>query len=189
MLRQFVSRRRFTDLVPYAFVAAPLAYLTLFVFGPLMRQVWMSFLDTRLMNPTKGKFIGLENYRDLLSDDQFYTSLHITILYTFLTVVLGVLVGTISAMAMDRPFRGRAVIRAILLFGWAVPSVAATLIWLWIFNGSSGVASDITEWMGIGRIQWLTSIDWALTSIMFVTIWQVSPFVMLVMMAALQSVP
>lgn len=182
-------RERLARLAPYGFVAVPLAYMTVFVFGPLLRQVWMSFTDTRLMNPTRGRFVGLENYRDLLGDGQFYTSLHITIVYTFLTVVLGVIVGTVSALAMDRPFRGRAVIRAILLFGWAVPSVAATLIWLWIFNGPSGVASDITEWLGLGRIPWLTSVDWALTSIMLVTIWQVSPFVMLVMMAALQSVP
>lgn len=184
-----LSRGRLSGLVPYAFVVVPLAYMTVFVFGPLLQQVWMSFTDTRLMNPTQGDFIGLDNYRDLLTDDQFYTSLRITLLYTFLTVVLGVFVGTVSALAMDRPFPGRAILRTVLLFGWAVPSVAATLIWLWIFNGPSGVASDITEWLGFGRVQWLTSIDWALTSIMFVTIWQVSPFVMLVMMAALQSVP
>ncbi|GAA4220480.1 multiple sugar transport system permease protein [Sagittula marina] len=176
-------------LVPYAFVAVPLAYMTLFVFGPLIQQVWMSFTDTRLMNPTAGDYIGLENYQDLFSDSQFYTSLNITIVYTILTVVIGVLVGTISAVALDRPFKGRAILRTVMLFGWAVPSVAATLVWLWIFNGQSGVASDITEALGLGRVPWLTSVDWALTSIMFVTIWQVAPFVMLVMMAALQSVP
>lgn len=183
------KRGRLPGLVPYAFVVVPLAYMTVFVFGPLIQQVWISFTDTRLMNPTAGDFIGLENYRELFSDKQFYTSFNITILYTILTVVLGVLVGTVSALAMDKPFKGRALLRTIMLFGWAVPSVAATLVWLWIFNGPSGVASDITEALGFGRIPWLTSIDWALTSIMFVTIWQVSPFVMLVMMAALQSVP
>ncbi|MBN9888952.1 carbohydrate ABC transporter permease [Salipiger abyssi] len=180
---------RLAALVPYAFVAAPLAYLGVFMFWPLGRQIWMSLTDTRLMNPTHGDFVGLENYRDLLTDPQFYTSLNVTILYTLWTVVLGVGLGTVAALAMDRPFKGRTIIRAILLFGWAVPNVAATLVWLWIFNGPSGVANEITEWLGLGRIQWLTSIQWALPSILAVTVWQVAPFVMLVMLAALQSVP
>lgn len=189
MIKTNLSRGQLMGLVPYAFVAVPLAYLGVFMFWPLGRQIWMSFTNTRLMNPTQGDFVGLENYYELLSDSQFYTSLHVTILYTVLTVVFGVALGTISALAMDRPFRGRAIVRAVLLFGWAVPNVAATLIWLWIYNGPSGVANEITQFLGLGRIQWLTSINWALPSIMIVTVWQVAPFVMLVMLAALQSVP
>ncbi|WP_226554360.1 carbohydrate ABC transporter permease [Celeribacter naphthalenivorans] len=184
-----ISRQRLTALVPYAFVAVPLAYLGVFMFWPLLRQMWMSLTDTRLMNPTKGDFIGLENYRHLLADPQFYTSLHVTVVYTLLTVIFGVGLGTISALAINRPFPGRTIVRAVLLFGWAVPNVAATLIWLWIYNGPSGVANELTEWLGLGRVQWLTSIDMALPSIMIVTVWQVAPFVMLVMLAALQSVP
>ena len=189
MTDQPLTRRRVLQLAPYAFVAVPLAYLGVFMFWPLGRQMWMSFTDTTLMNPTQGDFIGLSNYVELIGDSQFYTSLNVTILYTLLTVIFGVGLGTISALAMDRPFKGRAIIRAILLFGWAVPNVAATLIWLWIYNGPSGVANDLTQALGFGRIQWLTSIDWALPSIMIVTVWQVAPFVMLVMLAALQSVP
>lgn len=187
--RRLLAPQRLAALVPYAFVAAPIAYLGVFMFWPLARQIWMSLTDTRLMNPTKGDFIGLENYRDLLTDPQFYTSLNVTILYTLWTVVLGVGLGTVAALAIDKPFKGRAIVRAILLFGWAVPNVAATLIWLWVFNGPSGAANALTEWLGLGRFQWLTSLDLALPSILLVTVWQVAPFVMLVMLAALQSVP
>ncbi|MBZ4021563.1 sugar ABC transporter permease [Rhodobacter sp. TJ_12] len=189
MTRNILSRDRLLGLVPYAFVAVPMAYLGVFMFWPLGRQMWMSFTDTRLMNPNKGDFIGLANYAELITDSQFYTSLHVTILYTLLTVIFGVALGTISALAMDRPFKGRSIVRAILLFGWAVPNVAATLIWLWIYNGPSGVANEIVQFLGFDRIQWLTSMNWALPSIMIVTVWQVAPFVMLVMLAALQSVP
>lgn len=189
MFSRFKTREGLASLLPYAFVAVPLAYLGVFMFWPLGRQMYMSLTDTRLMNPNGGEFIGLDNYRELISDPQFYTSLHVTILYTVLTVIFGIALGTISALAINRPFKGRAIVRAVLLFGWAVPNVAATLIWLWIYNGPSGVANDITEWLGLGRINWLTSIDMALPSIMIVTIWQVAPFVMLVMLAALQSVP
>lgn len=109
--------------------------------------------------------------------------------YTVLTVLIGVALGVVAALAIDRPFKGRAVVRAILLFGWAVPGVAASLIWLWMYNERSGVFNRMTELLGIGRFSWLTSTDYALGSVLAVTVWQVAPFVMLVVLAALQSVP
>ena len=182
-------RTRLHALVPYAFVAAPLVYLGVFMFWPLLRQILMSFTDTRLTRPNDGAFVGLGNYITLLHDPQFYTTLRVTIVYTLATVVLGVTLGVISALTIDRPFRGRSLVRAILLFGWAVPNVAATLIWLWMFNGPSGVLNDLALAMGLGRIPWLTSVQMALPSLLVVTVWQVAPFVMLVVLAALQSVP
>jgi multiple sugar transport system permease protein len=113
----------------------------------------------------------------------------VTLIYTLGSVLLGVTIGVISAVAIDRPFRGRPIARAILLFGWAVPNVAASLIWLWMFNERSGVFNDIAIAIGLGRMRWLTSPDLALASIFAVTVWNVAPFVMLVVLAALQSVP
>jgi multiple sugar transport system permease protein len=113
----------------------------------------------------------------------------VTLLYTIGSVAIGVMIGLICALAIDRPFRGRPIVRAVLLFGWAVPNVAATLIWLWMYNERSGIFNDIMVALGIGRMRWLTSIDLALPSILAVTIWNVAPFVMLVTLAALQSVP
>ncbi len=183
------QKTRFLGLVPYAFVAAPLIYLGVFMFWPLMRQILTSFTDTRLTRPTEGAYIGLQNYVTLLNDPQFYTTLRVTIVYTLATVLLGVTLGVISALAIDRPFRGRSLVRAILLFGWAVPNVAAVLIWLWMFNGPSGVLNDVALAMGLDRIEWLTSVQMAFPSLLVVTVWQVTPFVMLVILAALQSVP
>jgi len=180
---------RLDNIAPYAFVAAPLAYLAAFMFWPLGRQMWLSLTDTRLTGPNDGVYIGLANYKALLADPQFYTSMNVTVLYTVLTVVLGVTLGIISALAINTPFRGRAVIRAILLFGWAVPTVATTLVWLWMYNGQSGIFNDIAMGLGFERIRWLNSVEMALPSIMLVTVWQVAPFVMLVVLAALQSVP
>jgi len=176
-------------LSPYAFVLPPLVYLLVFMFWPLARQLWMSLTDTQLTNPNGGRFIGLQNYEYLISDPSFYSSLKITLYYTVGSVLLGVAIGMISALAINRPFRGRPIARAILLFGWAVPNVASTLIWLWMYNGQSGVFNDIAMVIGLGRVPWLTSMDMALWSIFAVTVWHVAPFVMLVVLAALQSVP
>nr|WP_304655252.1 sugar ABC transporter permease [Neorhizobium galegae] len=164
-------------------------YLVVFMFWPLSRQMYMSLTNTRIVNPNRGRFIGLGNYERLIEDPAFYVSLKATLVYTVLTVLIGVALGVVAALAIDRPFKGRAVVRAILLFGWAVPGVAASLIWLWMYNERSGVFNRITELLGIGRFSWLTSTDYALGSVLAVTVWQVAPFVMLVVLAALQSVP
>lgn len=176
-------------LVPYAFILPPMIYLVVFMFWPLTRQMYMSLTNTRIINPNRGRFIGLGNFERLFDDPAFYLSLKATLAYAVLAVIFGVSLGVISALAIDRPFKGRSVVRAILLFGWAVPNVAASLIWLWMYNDRSGVFNTITEYLGLGRYSWLTSTELALASILAVTVWQVAPFVMLVVLAALQSVP
>ena len=181
--------RRLGRILPYAFILPPMIYLVVFMFWPLGRQMYMSFTNTRIINPNRGRFIGLRNYERLIDDPAFYLSLSVMLIYTVMTVIIGVTLGLVAALAIDRPFKGRAVVRAILLFGWAVPGVAASLIWLWMFNERSGVLNRMTEWLGLGRFAWLTSTDYALGSVLAVTVWQVAPFVMLVVLAALQSVP
>ncbi len=138
-------------LLPYAFILPPMIYLGVFMFWPLARQIYMSFTNTRIINPNRGRFIGLGNYERLLDDPNFYVSLKATLIYTVCTVVIGAGLGLVTALAIDRPFKGRAIVRAILLFGWAVPGVAASLIWLWMYNERSGIFNRITEVIGLGR--------------------------------------
>jgi multiple sugar transport system permease protein len=176
-------------LLPYGFILVPVIYLCIFMFGPLARQIWMSLTNTRLVNPNGGRFIGLRNYERLIADPAFYDALSTTALYTLGAVVFGVTLGLVSALAIDRPFRGRSIVRAVLLFGWAVPNVAAALIWLWMFNGQSGAFNTALAGLGFQPVPWLTSTTAALPSVLLVTVWQVAPFVMLVVLAALQSVP
>ncbi|PRX04022.1 UNVERIFIED_ORG: carbohydrate ABC transporter membrane protein 1 (CUT1 family) [Martelella mediterranea] len=182
-------KKSITRLTAYGFILPPMIYLVVFMFWPLARQMYMSLTKTRIINPNHGRFIGLGNYERLLGDPSFFQSIRVTLIYAALAVIFGVSLGVISALAIDRPFRGRAIARGILLFGWAVPNVAASLIWLWMYNDRSGIFNRITEELGLGRFAWLTSTDLALASVLAVTVWQVAPFVMLVVLAALQSVP
>jgi multiple sugar transport system permease protein len=176
-------------IAPYVFLLAPLAYLAVFMFWPLAREIWISLTNTRITNPNFGRYVGLGNYRRLLQDPDFYGTLWVTAIYTIGSVLFGVGLGVISALAINRPFPGRPVVRAILLFGWAVPNVATALIWLWIYNGQSGVLNRITSALGLGSMAWVASPRTALPAVLIVSVWQVTPFVMLVVLAALQSVP
>lgn len=180
---------RFQALLPYALVLPPALYLLVFMFWPLGRQIYLSLTKTRLASPNRNEFIGLRNYERLFANPEFYSVLKITLLYSAVAVVLGLALGLVAALALNRPFPGRTLVRGILLFGWAVPNVAAALIWMWMFNERSGVLNRIVTGLGLDQVAWLSSTDMALPSILLVTVWQVSPFVMLVVLAALQSVP
>ena len=176
-------------LAPYLFIAAAAIYLLLLTGAPLLDGVWLSLTDTQLLNPTGGTFIGAQNYSTLFSDASFGHSLVITIFYSAATVVGSLVLGTIAAVAINGAFRGRAVARAILTFPWAVPSVAAVLIFSWIYNKDSGILNQGLGSVGLSGQGWLIDPSWSLFAVTLASVWKVFPFVMLVVLAALQSVP
>ena len=171
------------------FIAPAIGYLTVFMVVPLVQEAQLSLTDTVLVNPRGGDYVGLDNYRDLLGSDAFRNSLRATLVYTAVTVILSVGLGTAAAVAVNRQFLGRAVARSVLTFPWAVPTVAAALIFSWIYNQQDGVLNDIVGALGIGPRGWLSDPDYAMFSVLLATVWKVFPLVMLVVLAALQSVP
>ncbi|GAA2077208.1 sugar ABC transporter permease [Pseudolysinimonas kribbensis] len=176
-------------IAPYLFVGAAAIYLLFFMVVPMARGLWFSFTDATLLNPDGGQFVGGKNYGDLLTSGAFYSSLLTTLLYTAGTVIGSLLFGTVAAVALSERIRGRAVFRALLTIPWAVPSVAAVLVFIWIFNVESGVANRATKALGIGAQGWLLDPKLGLLSVTLVSVWKVFPFVMLVVLAALQGVP
>lgn len=183
------SRRTRHSVVPYCFIGAAVIYLALFTGIPVLKGVELSFTDTRLINPAGGKFVGLDNYADLLSSDSFLQTVVTTLVYSFFTVVGSLLLGTASAVVLNRAFAGRTIARAIIVMPWAVPTVAVALAFRWIFNDSNGVLNAGFAALGFGARGWLTDPQYGLISVLIATIWKVTPFVMLVVLAALQSVP
>ncbi|MEB4614569.1 carbohydrate ABC transporter permease [Leucobacter sp. M11] len=179
-------RRNWT---PYLFIAPALIYLAIFLLVPLARGIQLSFTDTKLVNPGGGSFVGVDNYTQMLTSEQFWNSFLATVLYTVGTVVFAVLIGTALAVLINRPFRGRTVVRAILTFPYAMPTVAVALIFVWIYNQSSGALNRGIGVLGLGEVGWLTDPAYGMFSVVLATVWKVFPFVMLVVLASLQSVP
>lgn len=173
----------------YIFITPAVAYLATFILYPLIRGVQLSFTTTRLVNPSGGKYVELDNYAALLGSGQFWNSLFATLIYTAATVIFALVIGTGAAVLVNRPFRGRAVIRAIMTFPYAMPTVAAALIFIWIYNQSNGILNTGMEVFGMGQAGWLTDPQFGMASVVIATVWKVFPFVMIIMLAALQSVP
>lgn len=181
-------RRRAFGWTPYLFAAPAVLYLTALIALPLGRGVWLSLTDTKLLNPTGGRFVGAENYSALLSGP-FYDSILTTLLYSGATVVGALFLGLVGATAINERFPGRILARTILTIPWAIPTVAVTLVFTWMFNFDNGILNRGARALGIGEIGWLTDPTMGLVSVTLASVWKVFPFVMLVILAAMQSVP
>ena len=183
------TRQRRRTYAPYVFIGGAAVYLLLLTVAPLLNGLWLSFTDTSLLNPSGGSFVGMKNYSGLLADPGFYHTLFLTVVYTVGTVVGALVFGTLAAVMLNRSFRGRWLARAVLTLPWAVPTVAAALIFTWIFNKDSGILNRTLHAAGLPVHGWLIEPSWALVAVTAASIWKVFPFVMLVLLAALQSVP
>jgi multiple sugar transport system permease protein len=177
------------DWVPAGlFLLVPMGFLTVMAFIPLLKEVWLSFTNARLTDPNGGAYVGLGNYRTLFSGPDLPKVLLNTVTYTLGTSVLALAGGIASAVVVNTKFRGHSLVRGILAAPWAVPGVAAALIFQWMFN-TTGILNRLLGDVGLGPVSWLSSPSWAMVSVIFVTAWQFAPFVMLVTLSALQSVP
>lgn len=176
---------------PYLFITPVVVFLLATLGGPLLQEFYISFTDTTLMRPNDGAFVGLSNYRFILSNPDFHYVIWITAVYTLGSVVFGVGLGLGTALLMNRDFRGRSAVRALITIPWAAPSVAVALVFSWMFNAQYGIFSYIQNVLGLpsGAENWLDSTTYALPAVLIATVWQIFPFSAVVILAALQGVP
>jgi ABC-type sugar transport system permease subunit len=180
-------RRRRRVFVPYLFIAPNLTLFTAFSFLPLLYAVFISLNDWGLIS--EPEFIGLRNYARLFNDRLFWQSLGHTLAYAAGTVPTSMALGLALAIALNRRMPVRTALRSLYFLPIVVSAVAAGTIAAWLFNDNYGVINAALVRLGVGRIAWLSSPQWALPSLMIATLWLRVGFCMVVYMAALQSIP
>jgi multiple sugar transport system permease protein len=176
---------------PYFFMAPAAIYLLLFQGYPLLQELWLSFTKTSLLNPTDNEWVGIDNYIKIFSSSAFQHTLWITFIYVVICVIGTIAVGLGAALLMNGEFRGRGIARALIAIPWAAPAVAVALIATWMLDSQYGVVNRILDAVGLGVPGGaiLNSTTYALPAILVTTIWQLFPFVAVVLLSALQSVP
>jgi multiple sugar transport system permease protein len=176
---------------PYLFVLPVVVYLLLFQGIPLLKELELSFTDATLLSPQTAEYVGLDNYRSLFTDSSIHSVFLTTAVYTLACVVLSIAIGLFAALLLDKAFRGRGVVRALVTIPWAAPPVAVALVFIWIYNGQYGIFGHALRWLGIApdAASWLDAPGLALPAILITTVWQIFPFSSVVLLAALQGVP
>jgi sorbitol/mannitol transport system permease protein len=163
---------------------------------PFVATLVISFLRWNALRPELGKkFAGFGNYSDVLGDADFRSSIWFTILLTVTVVLVSLLLGLLLALLLNRSFRGRGVVRTMLIAPFLVVPVAAALLWKHalfnpVYGGFNGVLSAIWKLFGAHnppQPDWLT--DYPRLAVEMTLIWQWTPFMMLILLAGLQSMP
>ena len=169
---------------------APAALLLLLiVVYPIGKLFYNSFFDMRLSGGQGSKFIGLQNYADMMKDTGFWDATLNTVIITAVTVPGALLVGLGLALLANLPFKRQWPVRLALLLPWALPLAFAGLIWAWFFHTEYGFINDVWARMGGEPRMWLLSPVSAFTAICLAIIWKASSFMALVLLAGLQMIP
>jgi multiple sugar transport system permease protein len=172
------------------FVPAASLVLLVFVY-PICRTVSLSFVHFNLGTGFQPQFAGLDNFARLISDSRFLSSLRVTAVFTVASVFLEFLLGLLSALAVEKIGRGRRTARTLLLIPWTLPTAIIAVLWIWIFNDQYGFINALLLQTGIidSPIAWLGKPQTALLSITMADVWKAFPFVFIVLLAGLQSIP
>lgn len=188
-----MSRRKREDLTLAAVLIAPaLLIISLVTVYPLVRTFWISLHQWNLLRPAEGRpFVGLDNYRFILTDPLFMQSLQVTLFFVVSAVVFEIILAIGIALMLNREFRGRWLVRMLALLPWAIPSVVNGIMWKWILNPSYGSLNGFLYSLGLidRYIIWLGSPKLALAMVVWADIWKETPFLMLLFLAALQTIP
>ncbi|GAA2183752.1 sugar ABC transporter permease [Brooklawnia cerclae] len=177
----------------FAIAASAPAVLTicaLFIY-PMVYAVVLSLYHLNDKLPAQTRFVGLGNYAQLLGDQDFIHALGRTATFCVFTVFGGVALAIGIAVLLNVKFRGRTITRVLLLVPWAVPPVVNGIMWKLIFDGSYGVANEVLMAVGLTdtRIQWLATPKLALAVLIFAELWKLTPFLALMALASIQSIP
>jgi trehalose/maltose transport system permease protein len=159
---------------------------------PLGVTVYQSFTNERFLaglEPTH--WIGLQNYRNLLHDTIFRNSIWVTVKFTLITVSFEFVLGLIVALVVNSGFKGRGVMRAVMLVPWAIPTVISAQMWKWMYDDIYGVINDLGVRLHIlsHHQAFISQPSTALASVAAVDIWKTTPFVALLLLAGLQVIP
>ena len=175
---------------PFVLLVPALASIGAISVYPVLLGLWLSFRDTTLASPTD-TFIGLGNYRQILSDGQFWNAWIHTIQFTTASTLLETLFGLMIALVLSERFRGRGIVRAAMLVPWAIPTVVTSKMFGWLFDGQNGLVNYLLRSVGLLQhsVNWLGSPDLALATIVIADVWKTTPFIALLLLAGLQTIP
>jgi multiple sugar transport system permease protein len=170
-------------------IAPSLLLILALTLYPVAYSVWLSLLEKHSFFPAE-RFVGLDNFRYLWGDPEFWTSLWLGVVYSFWTITLQIGLGVVAALVLHQPFRGRSLARGIVLFPYMVPTVLAVILWKWLLNDTYGLLNHALVALGLVRdpISWLGA-DHIMLSLIVISVWQFFPFVLLAILARLQTIP
>ncbi|MTI61760.1 MAG: sugar ABC transporter permease [Firmicutes bacterium] len=167
-----------------------LLLLGFLIIYPLINAIKLSF-NSQMIYEATGRFIGLKNYINTLKDNSFFHSLSISFIWTTATVVIQIILGIIASVLLNESFKGRTLARALIILPFFMPTISVTHMMRWLFNSTYGLVNGMLLSMNLidKPINWLGSSKLALITLIFIGVWRFFPFVVINVLARLQTIP
>jgi multiple sugar transport system permease protein len=182
------SRRREREGLAALFFLLPnLVGFLVFTVLPVGAAFLLAFYDYDLL--LGASFAGLENFRELASDEVFRAAFFNTVYFTAVSVPLSVVLGLATAMLVNQALRGIVLFRSVFLLPYVTVTVALSLVWKWIYLPDVGLINSALGLAGIEGPAWLTSARWAMPGLILMTVWKTFGYNMVLFLAGLQSIP
>src|SRR5260370_32828336 len=175
---------------PTLLLVPALAAIAAISIYPVILGLWLSLRDTTLSSPADS-FVGFANYQQLFTDSQFWNAWVHTIEFTGASTLLETLIGLVIALTLAARFLGLGLVRAAMLVPWAIPTVVTSKMFGWLFDGQNGVVNYLLRSAGLiqHNVSWYGSPDLALWTIVMADVWKTTPFMALLLLAGLQTIP
>ena len=178
------------NLTRWIFVLPAVIIVGLLFVYPFFSSIFYSFTNKNLIMPNY-RFVGLDNYKAVLSDPNFFSAFFNSIKWTVLSLAGQVIIGFVLALALHRVRRFKKLYRTLLIVPWAFPTIVIAFSWQWILNGVYGYLPNIIVKLGLMEHApaFLTDSTWAFICLVFINIWFGAPMIMVNVLSALQTVP
>lgn len=183
----------------WLFLAPMLLVLALVAGWPLARTIWFGFTDASLTELGQYAWVGFDNYLGyndgqwygLLADPDWWQAVRNTLWFAVVSVSLETALGMVVALVLNQTFPGRGLVRAAVLIPWAIPTIVSAKMWSWIMNDQFGILNHILLGLGLisAPVAWTADPDLAMSAVIMVDVWKTTPFMALMILAALQMVP
>lgn len=179
------------NLSNWLFLAPCLLTLALCAGWPLLKTIYFSFTDAALDSLNDFQFIGIDNFINLARDQDWWIAVKNTFVVTVVAVPLETILGMIIALILHRNFKGRGWMRAIVLVPWTIPTIVSARMWAWMLNDVYGIVNELIIRVGIvdSPIPWIADNTLSIVSIILVDVWKTTPYMALLLLAGLQSLP
>jgi len=178
---------RRADPTKFFFIMPAVIWVLLFTIFPLLYALYTSFFSFRFGRINQ--FVGFANYVRLFTDSNLHNGLRVTLTFVLVTVAIQMLLGFSLALLLNREMRGKSILRAIMVLPLFATPVAVGYLSITLFYEINGPINELLRALGGTGIPWLSNPFWALVAVIIIDIWQWTPFVFLVSLAALQSLP
>jgi multiple sugar transport system permease protein len=158
---------------------------------PIGYAIWLSLNEYSVRVPGLSRFAGFDNYTEAFASAEFWQAVVTTFVFTVISVGLELAIGLAMALAMHEAFRGRALLRTVVLVPWAVLTVVSAITWRTIFEPNLGLAPQIIDALGLpgGGVVWLGEEGYSLAVMVLADVWKTAPFMALLLLAGLQVIP